>query len=171
MESHIGTQTHLIRSQEDEDDSRGRMDQLIQFLQERMHPEEEEDDDDDEDEKIEAEEGKGEEQEEEKERGTVEEEHGEEEEGSLIGSQYHEVGNYFNQPSSSMYPSSSMHTASPSTTWSYRDNETVDDSDIITSASSPQPSHSQSFYRDGRQYSSSANPHSIVCFYLYLYMF
>ncbi|KAJ1430519.1 Zinc finger, RING-type [Sesbania bispinosa] len=71
----------------------------------------------------------------------------------------HELGDYFNQSSPSMH--------TPSSTWSYRDNDAGDDSDRVASVSSPLPSQSQSFYQDRRQYSSSTNHHSIEMEFIY----
>lgn len=153
MESHRGTQTHLVNRQDEVEDNQA----LMAFLQERLHPasrpqedgrervekqEEEEEGRNEKEEEVEEEEEAEAEEEEEK----VEEQEGE----SLISSSYHQVGDYFNQ-------SSSTHL----TTWSYRGNETGDDFDIVASTSS-QPSESQSFCQDSRRNSSSTNQHSIV---------
>ncbi|KAI4332099.1 hypothetical protein L6164_017036 [Bauhinia variegata] len=143
MVSHIDTQTHLAcSSQDDDEDRRGRMVQLIAFLQEHLHPAHNHEEDGEERGVEKAEE--------------VQEQQEEEEESSQYTN--HDVNDYYNQSSS---PSSSL-----LRTWSYRDNETGDESDRVASPSSPQPSQShsspsQSSYQDNRQYSSSANHHSI----------
>ncbi|KAJ1399975.1 Zinc finger, RING-type [Sesbania bispinosa] len=79
--------------------------------------------------------------------------------GSDNDERHHELGDYFNQSSPSMH--------TPSSTWSYRDNDAGDDSDRVASVSSPLPSQSQSFYQDRRQYSSSTNHHSIEMEFIY----
>lgn len=140
MESHRGTQTHLVSSRDDEDDNQG----LIAFLQEHMHsrstPQE--------DGRERREEERIDEEEEEEEEKADEQEHEEEHEGeSLISGLDHEVGDYSNQSSS----------------WSYRDNEASDDLDRVASTSS-QPCQSHSFYQDSQRSSPSNNHHSIVSF-------
>lgn len=147
MESHRGTQTHLVSSQDREEDSHG----LMAFLQERLHStiasqdgrharEEEE----------EESRNQNEEEEEEEEEDNADEQEQEHEEESLISGLYHEAGDYSNGSSS----------------WSYRDIEAGYDFDRVVSTS-PQPYQSQSFYSECR-HSSSTNHHSIVSSHLVL---
>lgn len=144
MESHRGTQTHLVNSQDHEEDSQG----LMAFIQERLHSsrasqvdgrdmgnkEAEERRNEDEEERSKEEEEEEEENEDEQEH-EHEEEHGE----SLISGSYHDAGDYSNRSSS----------------WSYRDSEAGDDY-----STSPQPYQSQSFYQH-IQRSPSTNRHSL----------
>ncbi|XP_020232539.1 ras guanine nucleotide exchange factor Y [Cajanus cajan] len=144
MESHRGTQTHLVNIQDQQEDSQG----MMAFLQEHLHSarasqeegrdageEEEERRNQDEEEEEEEDEDNADEQEQEQEK--------EHEEESLISGSYHGVGDYSNRSSS----------------WSYRDNETGDDFDRVDSTS-PQTYQSRSFYPDSRQ-SPSTTHHSI----------
>lgn len=132
MESHRGTQTHLVNSQDHEEDSQG----LMAFLQERLHStraaqEDERDMGDEEGERR----NQDEEEEEEEEENEDEQEHEHEHEReSLISGSYHDAGNYSNR----------------SSPWSYRDNEAGDDY-----STSPQPYQSQSFYQDNRRFPST----------------
>lgn len=143
MESYRGTQTHLVNSQDCEEDSQG----LMAFLQERLHSTRASQDGSN----AREEEDESRNQDEEEEDNTDEQEHEEEhEKESLISGSYHEVGDYSNQSSS----------------WSYRDNEAGDDFDRVVS-SSPQPYQSQSFYPESR-HSPSTNHHSIVSSHLVL---
>ncbi|XP_027343299.1 uncharacterized protein LOC113855868 [Abrus precatorius] len=145
MKSHMGTKSHLISSQCDEEDQEGSMDQLMAFFQEHLHFRSKSQED-----------GMDRVQEEEERRNEEEEA----EEKSIISGSDHE-GDYFN------HSSSSLHAPSPSS-WSYRDNDAGDDSDRLVSMSSPPTSHqSQSFYQDNRQYSSSINHHSIEMEFIY----
>uniref|UniRef100_A0A0R0I3Z8 RING-type domain-containing protein n=1 Tax=Glycine max TaxID=3847 RepID=A0A0R0I3Z8_SOYBN len=138
MESHRGTQTHLVNSQDREEDSQG----LMAFLQERLHSTRASQDGSNA--REEEDESRNQDEEEEDNTDEQEQEHEEEhEKESLISGSYHEVGDYSNQSSS----------------WSYRDNEAGDDFDRVVS-SSPQPYQSQSFYSECR-HSSSTNHHSI----------
>ncbi|CAJ1975964.1 unnamed protein product [Sphenostylis stenocarpa] len=134
MESHKGTQAHLVNCQDLEEDSQG----LMAFLQERLHSartsrEDGRDVIEEEEERSQEEDDNADEHEEEHER----------EEESLISGSYHEVGDYSNMSSS----------------WSYRDNEAGYDFDRAVSTS-PQTYHSQSFYQDSRN-SPSTNHHSM----------
>jgi hypothetical protein len=151
MQSHKGTQTHLVNNCDDDEDSEG----LMAFFLERLHsartPQENgiERTVDEEKESINEEEENEEEDEEEEDEDDDdddEKEHEEELGGeSLVSSLYHEVGDYSNRSSS----------------WNYRDNETGDDFDRVASTSS-RPYQSPSFYHDSRRTSPSTNQHSIV---------
>lgn len=73
----------------------------------------------------------------------------EEEGGSLIGHQYHEASDYFDQTTSSFYmPSQSLRS------WSFNDNEMNDDHEQVASTSSDQPPPSHSYYQDPQQHST-----------------
>ncbi|XP_027339004.1 GATA zinc finger domain-containing protein 7-like [Abrus precatorius] len=146
MESHRGTQTHVVNSYDNhEEDNQG----LIVFLQEHLHnaraPQEDGRESGEEEEEVRI--NQDGEEEEDEEADEQEHEHEEEHEGeSLISGSYHEVGKYSNQSSS----------------WSFGDNEAGDeDLDRDASTSSPQPYQSQPFYQDSRRCSSSTNHHSI----------
>jgi len=147
MQSHRGTQTHLVSSQDDEIDNEG----LMAFFQEHLYPVRSPQENETERTVDEEEERVNEDEEEEEEEEKDEKEHEEEQGGesfvssSLVSSLCHEVGDYSNQSSS----------------WSYRDNEAGDDFDRVASTSS-QPYPSQSSYHDNRPNSSSTNHHSIV---------
>lgn len=145
MESHRGTQAHLVNSQDHEENSQ----ELMAFLQERLHSARtsQEDGRDATEEEEEEERSQREEEEEEDNADEHEEEH-EHEEESLISDSYHEAGDYSNRSSS----------------WSYRDNEAGDDFDRVVSPS-PQPYQSQPFYQDSRQ-SPATNHHSMVSLHL-----
>ncbi|CAI8590040.1 unnamed protein product [Vicia faba] len=146
MQSHKGTQTHLVTNQDDEIDNEA----LMAFFKEHLQPEktprenEIEKTVDEEEETLNEEE---EEEEEEEERKQDDKEHEEEQGGeSLVSDSYHEVGDYSNQSSS----------------WSYRDNEPGDDFDRVASTSSQQPYQSPSFYHENtRRNSPPINHHSI----------
>ncbi|WJX28022.1 RING-type E3 ubiquitin transferase [Trifolium repens] len=150
MQSHKGTQTHLVSNCDDDEDNEG----LMAFFLERLHsartPQENgiERTVDEEKESINEEEENEEEDEEEEDEDDDdddEKEHEEELGGeSLVSSLYHEVGDYSNRSSS----------------WNYRDNETGDDFDRVASTSS-RPYQSPSFYHDSRRTSPSTNQHSI----------
>ncbi|KAI3442266.1 uncharacterized protein J3R85_001373, partial [Psidium guajava] len=73
----------------------------------------------------------------------------EDEGGSLIGHQYHEAIDYFDQTTSSFYmPSQSLRS------WSFNDNEMNDDHEQVASTSSDQPPPSHSYYQDPQQHST-----------------
>jgi hypothetical protein len=134
--------------EEEEHGSQGRMDQLMSFLQRHRHlsgsHEEEE---------I----GEGEEDRD----GADEEEEGEEEEEeSLIGGQYNEASDYFDQSSSL------PQMPSPSQLWSWtdRDNEVSDDSEVANSTSQSPHLLSQPYHQDSQQNPSSTNQNSTVSF-------
>ncbi|KAL5158211.1 Protein neuralized [Glycine soja] len=140
MESHRGTQTHLVSSQEREEDSHG----LMAFLQARLHSTiASQDGRDAREEEEEESRNQNEEEEEEEEEDNADEQEQEHEEESLISGLYHEAGDYSNGSSS----------------WSYRDIEAGYDFDRVVSTS-PQPYQSQSFYPESR-HSPSTNHHSI----------
>lgn len=147
MQSHKGTQTHLVCSQDDEIDNEA----LMAFFKEHLQPErtprenEIEKTEDEEEETVNEEDEEEEEEEEEKQD---EKEHEEEQGGeSLVSDSYHEVGDYSNQSSA----------------WSFRDNEAGDDFDRVASTSSQQPYQSPPFYHDNtRRNSPPINHHSIV---------
>jgi len=140
MQSHRGSQTHLVSSQDDDIDNEG----LMAFFQEHLYPGRSPQENGTErtiDEEVERVNEDEEEEEEQDEKEHEEEQGGE----SLVSSLCHEVGDYSNQSSS----------------WSYRDNEAGDDFDRVASTSS-QPYQSPSSYHDNRPNSSSTNHHSIV---------
>lgn len=143
MQSHRGTQTHLVSSQDDEIDNEG----LMAFFQEHLYPGRSPQENGTERTVDEEEERVNEEEEEKQDEKEHEEEQGGESliSSSLVSSLCHEVGDYSNQSSS----------------WSYRDNEAGDDFDRVASTSS-QPYQSQSSYHDNRPNSASTNHHSIV---------
>ncbi|KAJ7969383.1 RING/U-box superfamily protein [Quillaja saponaria] len=160
MESRIDRQARQLYCQDDKEGSQERMEQLMEFSQERMlaegsregnrEVEEREEEEEEEEERVLG----GEEMDEDEEE---EEDEKEEREASLISGQYHEVSDYFDQSTSSLeIPSPSLLRS-----WSYRDNEGGADSDRGASTPSPRPSQSQSYYQDSRQYSPSTNHHSI----------
>ncbi|KAK7329394.1 hypothetical protein VNO77_23560 [Canavalia gladiata] len=141
MESHRGTQTHLVHSQNNEEDSQG----LIAFLQDHLlsasTPQEDgRETTGEEEERTNQDEDEEEEEEEEEEKEDEPEHEGE----SLISGSYHEGGDYSNQ----------------SSTWSYRDNEAGDDFDRVACTPS-QPYQSPPFYQDSQRYSPSTNHRSI----------
>ncbi|OIV91662.1 hypothetical protein TanjilG_26515 [Lupinus angustifolius] len=149
MESHRGTQIHLVSRQDEEEDNQ----MFVSFLQERLRPASslQEDERERVEEQEEEEETRNEEEEEPEEDIEEEEEKVEEHEGErLISNSYHEVCDYLNQSSSPIHL----------TTWNHKDNETGDDFDRFASISSP-PSQSQSFCEESRRNSSSTNHHSI----------
>ncbi|CAJ2637627.1 unnamed protein product [Trifolium pratense] len=155
LQSHKGTQTHIVNTYDDDEDNEG----LMAFFLERLHSartsqengiermvDEEKDRVNEEDKDEEEEDDNEEEDDEEDDDDDEEEEEREEEQGgkSLASSLYHEVGDYSNQ----------------SSPWSYRDNEAGDDFDRVASTSSL-PYQSPSFYHDSRRNSPSTNQHSI----------
>lgn len=171
MESHVGTQTLFVNSQEDEED------QLMAFLQQHLARNLEENEGGRQEEE-EGEEEKAEEEEEEEKEVEKGEEEEEEEEGerSLIKGPCNneEANEYSIQSSPSTHLPNS--TASPDLSrWSYRDNmgEASDDSesDRVESTASTLPSQCQYFYQDSQQYSSSTTRNSIVSLiYLLLHL-
>ncbi|KAL2340117.1 hypothetical protein Fmac_008057 [Flemingia macrophylla] len=141
MESHRGTQTHLVNSQDLEEDSQG----LMAFLQERLHSARASQEDGREAGEEEQEERRNqeEEKEHEEEEDNADEQEQEHEEESLISGSYHEIGNDYNR----------------SSTWSYRDHETGDYFDRAVSTS-PQTYQYRSFYPDSRR--SPYTPHHSI---------
>ncbi|KAF8025420.1 hypothetical protein BT93_F2297 [Corymbia citriodora subsp. variegata] len=108
-------------------------------------------DNDDEEEEIEEEDDDEEMEDDEEVEGQEEEEGHEDNEGrgSLIGHQYHEASDYFDQSTSSFrMPSQSLRS------WSYNDNEMNDDHEQVASTSSEQPPPSHSYYEDPQQHST-----------------
>ncbi|CAL0334931.1 unnamed protein product [Lupinus luteus] len=146
MDCHRGTQTHLVSRQDEEDNNQA----LIAILQERLHLARSPREDEREQPEDKEERRNDEDEEEHKEEEEEEEEEHEHERETLISNSYNDAGDYFSRSSS----------PTNLTTWSYVDNETGDDFDRVASISSP-PSQSQSFGKDSRQNSSSANHHSI----------
>jgi hypothetical protein len=132
MKSHVGTQTHLVNNQHDEEDEEESMEKLMAVYRDRLRvrgsPEAD---------------------------GTDRNEKVSQEDECINSGSDHELGD--------CHSSSSIHTPS-STTWSYRDTDGGDDSARAAFVSSPLHSQSQPFYQDSRQYSSPANPSSIVSF-------
>ncbi|KAL1359196.1 hypothetical protein HN51_004485 [Arachis hypogaea] len=149
MNSHKGTQTQLVNCQDDEDENQI----LMAYLQERMRSAKSPQED--------KQEGGGEEEKrDEMQNAGQEEEQRQEQEQEQEQERCHEDVEYFPQSSSPC----------PSRTWSYKDNETCDDSDGVVfacaSASTYSPSHSQpsqfqSAYHDNRRSSSPPNHHSM----------
>ena len=133
MQNHVGTQTHLVNNQSDEDDQNENMEKLMAFYHDRLRARGNVEED-----------GKGN-----KEKEVAEEEEHEHE--SINSGSDHELSDNQSSPS--------VHTPS-STTWSYRDNDSADN-DSAAFVSSPLPPQSQSFYQDSTQYSSSPNHNSI----------
>jgi hypothetical protein len=147
--------------EEEEHGSQGRMDQLMSFLQRHRHlsgsHEEEENGEGEEVRDVAEEEPEGEEDRD----GADEEEEGEEEEEeSLIGGQYNEASDYFDQSSSL------PQMPSPSQLWSWtdRDNEVSDDSEVANSTSQSPHLLSQPYHQDSQQNPSSTNQNSTVSF-------
>lgn len=144
----MGTQTHLVSNQYNEEDQEESMEQLMAFFQEHLGP------------RSPQKGGREREEEEEVKRNEEENKAGEQEEESITSISDHELCDYHSSPS--------IHTPS-SSTWSYRDNDGGDDSDRVAYVSSPLPSQSQSLYQDAPQYSSSTNHPSIVSLLLVFY--
>ncbi|GAU13754.1 hypothetical protein TSUD_82630 [Trifolium subterraneum] len=137
MKSHVGTQTHLVNNQYDEEDPEESMEKLMAFYYDRLRVSGSSEED-----------GKD----------TNEKEVSEEDECINSGSD-HELGDCHSGSDHELCDCSpSIHTPS-STTWSYRDTDVGDDSARAAFESSPL--HSQPFYQDSTQYSSPANPTSI----------
>ncbi|XP_045823999.1 uncharacterized protein LOC123916563 [Trifolium pratense] len=136
MKSHVGTQTHLVSNQHDEEDPEESMEKLMAFYYDRLRV-------------------RGSPEEDGKDRN--EKEVSEEDECINSGSD-HELGDCHSGSDHELGDCSpSIHTPS-STTWSYRDTDGGDDSARAAFVSSPL--HSQPFYPDSRL-SSPANQPSI----------
>ena len=140
MTTRLERQTHTTQSQGEEEDDQIHLISLIHNSQERKQEDEPE-------EEIENEE--------------EQEQEDEQQEESLISGQFHEAGDYFDQSTSSMQiPSPSL-----LRTWSFQDNDVVDDSDQAASISPHQDDFpSQTYYQNAPQFSSSVNHPSIVSF-------
>ncbi|XP_028752698.1 uncharacterized protein LOC114712343 [Neltuma alba] len=142
MEYHIGSQTHFISSQEDDEDNGGRMGQLVSFSEQHIQRR-----------------GHNLEEAEKQEEVQKEEEEEEEEEEEMLSNNnggYNETSDDGSQSSSS---TNNLISSSPNmSSWSYRDNEAASDDsedrvDESTTSSSTQPSQSPT-----RQ---CINPHSV----------
>jgi hypothetical protein len=171
MVSRIDRQTchSVIQEEEDDESSYDRMNQMMSFLQKRMHPSGTEEEEAEVQEQVQEQEQvqvqeqvrehkdqKEEEMTEEEEEEEEEEENDDdyvndeddEEERSLISGQFQEASDYFDH--ASLQPSPSHFT-----TWSYQDNEVGDDSDRATSVSPRQQSPFRSYYPNSPQHSPS----------------